>query len=121
MTYELVRAKGMQERVIYSSFNHCSVMQIKELDPDAKTGFLCHDEIYDAASYAKGCGVTALHPNMTLIQIPGYVESCKQKGIRVHVWTVNSEEEVRHMKKLNVDAVITNYPDMALSVVKEEI
>lgn len=119
MTYELVEAKGMHNQVIYSSFNHNSVMEMRRLDATVKTGFLDNDEIYNVAAYAKNCGVTALHPNKIHLQMPGYVEACKKEGLNVHVWTINSEEEVRTMKKLKVDAVITNYPDMAKRILDE--
>ncbi len=120
MTYELVEKKGMQKQVIYSSFNHNSVMEMKRLDAAVKTGFLNCDEIYNVAAYAQSCGVTALHPWRIHLQTPGYVEACKERGIQIHVWTVDSEEEVRKLKKLRVDAVITNYPDRVIRVIREE-
>ena len=36
---ELVKRKGWEDRVIYSSFNHYTVRRIKELDPAAKSAF----------------------------------------------------------------------------------
>ena len=42
-TVELVRAMGMEDRVIYSSFNHYSIEKVRQLDPEAETAYLYSD------------------------------------------------------------------------------
>ncbi len=37
------------------------------------------------------------------------VRECHDRGVRVHVWTVNEEADIERMRALGVDAVITNY------------
>lgn len=59
---ELVRERGLEERVIYSSFNHESMRRIQRLAPGARTGFLYSDGIIDAAEYGSRYGACALHP-----------------------------------------------------------
>ena len=39
----LTREYGFEDRVIYSSFNHYSILKIQKLDPSAKTAFLYAD------------------------------------------------------------------------------
>ena len=39
-TLELVRDLGMADRVIYSSFNHYSIQQVRARDPSARTAYL---------------------------------------------------------------------------------
>lgn len=110
---KIVKERSMKERIIYSSFNHYSVMKIKELDSGARTGFLDMDGIVDVAGYGKRQGVDALHPWIYHLQQPGYMDAARKNGLAVHVWTVNSEEDMKRMFELGVDAVITNYPDAA--------
>lgn len=50
---ELTKEMEMEDRVIYSSFNHYSIAKILELDPKASTGILYADIIYDVVNYAK--------------------------------------------------------------------
>ena len=50
---EIVKNCGMEERVIYSSFNHYSVQKIRELDSKAETAYLYSDVILDVENYAK--------------------------------------------------------------------
>ena len=43
----------MEERVIYSSFNHYSIQQMKKIVPEAETAYLYSDVILNVAEYAK--------------------------------------------------------------------
>lgn len=116
----LVEEMGMQDRVIYSSFNHQSVMRVKRISSTAKTGFLYSNGIYNAVDYAKQYGVDALHPSVVNMQYEGILEASKDKQIKLHVWTVNSEDEMRTLINAEVDAIITNYPDVACRIRQEE-
>lgn len=119
-TVSLVEEMGMQDRVIYSSFNHQSVMRVKKISPTAKTGFLYSNGIYNVVDYAKQHGVDALHPSVVNMQYEGLVEESKEKQIKLHVWTVNHEDEMRTLIDAGVDAIITNYPDTARRILQEE-
>lgn len=66
---ELVKKYSMKGRVWYSSFNHYTIKKILELCPDAKTGLLYSDGIYEPVQYAKGLGAAALHPSVINLQI----------------------------------------------------
>lgn len=114
----LVDRLQMKEQVIYSSFNHYSVMKVKELCPDAHVGFLYCDGTLHMAEYAMENQVEALHPSINNTQYIDLIADCKGRGIHLHVWTVNDKKDMEHMMKLGVDAIITNYPDVAYEVVK---
>jgi len=116
---KLVAKYHMEERVIYSSFNHLSVKKLHALKPEAKVGFLYADGTIDMPEYGKKHGVDALHPALFNIQYEGFMEDAKKKGLLVHVWTVNEPEYVMMCKQAGVDAVITNYPDMAREVLEK--
>lgn len=117
---DLTARMGMEERVIYSSFNHYTVQRIKELNPEAKTGMLYCDGIINPVSYAKYVvGADALHPALYNLQYPGVLKDCKKHGRKVHVWTVNKEADMRGVCELQVDAMITNYPDLGKKVAAE--
>jgi len=105
----LAEEKGISDRIIYSSFNHYSMRKIRELSPEARIAFLYSNGILDIWEYAAKYGAYAVHPSLTNIAYPHVVQRCHEKGIRVHVWTVNEAVDFERMKRAGVDAVITNY------------
>jgi len=44
------------------------------------------------------------------------VNSCHEKGIKIIPWTVNDEEDMIKVLDLGVDGIITDYPDIALTL-----
>lgn len=115
-TVKMVHDFSMQERIIYSSFNHYSVKKIQQIDPEAEVGLLYEDEFIDVPRYGHEMGVSALHPWEFCMQVPDYLEECRKYGLKLHVWTVNREESMRRLCQDGVDAIITNFPDKALAV-----
>lgn len=109
---EMSRRMGMEERIWYSSFNHASIRKIKEISPESKTGVLYADGIWNAAEYAKQLGADALHPAFYNLQYPHIVERAGELGMKVHVWTVDDDDQVMKCLNFGADVVITNYPDV---------
>lgn len=116
----LTKEMGMEDRVCYSSFNHYTVKRIHELKPDAEVGFLYADGPIDMPSYGEKYGVNALHPALYNLQYDGFIKECKEKGLKLNVWTVNEKEHMQLCCKYGVNAIITNYPDIAREVVEQQ-
>lgn len=117
---ELTKQMGMQERVIYSSFNHYTIRKIKRLQPDAVTGLLYQDGMIDVFTYAKQTvQADALHPAIYNVQYPDFYAKCRKHGLKVHVWTVNEEEHMRLLCENETDAMITNDPKLGRAVADE--
>jgi glycerophosphoryl diester phosphodiesterase len=56
-------------------------------------------------------GVGIAGPSIRIVRNhPAAVRRLKEAGHQVHVWTVNSAEDVRRCVDLGVDAIITNRP-----------
>ena len=116
---ELVKEEGMEERIIYSSFNHYSVQKIRELSPEAETAYLIGDVMLDVADYTRNTGIKGLHPALFHVKMADFLKEYKESGIALRVWTVNDKDQIRWLIDEGVDAVITNYPDTALEARKE--
>lgn len=110
---DVTKDMEMEERVWYSSFHHQTLCRIRELSPKSKTGLLYADGWIGLQQYASRLGVEALHPAYYHLQEPGYMDLCRKYNLAVHVWTVNKEEDIRKLCESGVDAIITNYPDIA--------
>jgi glycerophosphoryl diester phosphodiesterase len=112
-TLSAVSSFGMDERAVYSSFNHYSVMRIKALAPKAKTGLLFGDGVIVTAEACERLGVTATHPDMGALMYPGFMRDAHARGVKVHAWTANDEASMLFCVESRVDAMITNFPDKA--------
>ena len=109
----LAKEKGLAGRILYSSFNHGSMLRLKRLQPAARIAFLYSDGLLDMDTYGARYGAWALHPslsNVTTAWEPGaWIGKCHEKGLRVHVWTVNEEADLERLRALGADAAITNF------------
>ena len=119
-TLEAVEKAGMREKTIYSSFNHYSLLKVRRLDPNSVCGLLYDAMLYQPWDYARQLGVQALHPHFSEPTfVTGEVEAAHRLGLSVNVWTVNEEADLRRMAEMNCDGIISNYPDVALRVLRE--
>lgn len=110
---KLTRECEMEDRVLYSSFNHYTIRRLQSLVPSVRTAFLYADGFIDMPAYGQAHGVGALHPSFDNLQYPDFMAECRAKKLDVNVWTVNSEADLAVCVREGVHAIITNYPDKA--------
>ncbi len=117
---DLTARKGMEEKVMYSSFNHETLVYLRKLNPEVNTGLLYSDGWIGVAPYAKETAkVNALHPALYFLQDPDYVKTARAYGLETHVWTVNDEGYMKMCRDMGVEAIITNKPDVCRKIVTE--
>lgn len=118
---KLVYETGMAERVFYSSFNHHSMRHMKQIDPALRCGLLYEATMIEPWRYAHALGMDAIHPHFSELQIPEEAARSHALGLKVNVWTANTEREIRDSLLAGADTVISNYPDRALKVRSETV
>ena len=118
-TLELVNKYQMNDRVIYSSFNHYTIKEILSKKPDAYCGLLDSDWIVGYGDYAKNLKAKALHPAGYLLLDKQMASEMISSNLDINVFTVNKEEDMKLCFNFNVNGIFTNYPDKALEVRKK--
>ena len=113
--WELIKEYNLEEKVIISSFNHFSVMRMKDIAPQLKYGFLSEDWIIDAGKYTHSYGVQCYHPRFNNL-VPDVIKELKKYNLEINTWTVNLEEDMRYLYSNNIDVIITNYPELAQEI-----
>lgn len=113
---DLIRKYNISEKIIISSFNHFSVLRMKELAPDMKYGFLSEDWIIDAGTYVSNQNVSCYHPRYNNL-IPSVIKDLKENNLEINTWTVNEEKDMRYLIENGIDAIIGNYPDLAKKII----
>ncbi|MDL2234708.1 glycerophosphodiester phosphodiesterase [Christensenellaceae bacterium OttesenSCG-928-L17] len=114
----LEREMGMQNRVLYSSFNHYALRELSAVDPQAQIGLLYGGAVVDPWVYANYMHARAIHPHYRAVL--GYVEmvaACREKGVEINPWTVDDPAAMQELCRAGVHALITNKPDVARGIV----
>lgn len=105
--YALICKYGLQNRVIISSFNHESILRMKELDSKLVCGFLTDCCLLEAGKYTSSHGVEGYHPRFQTLSSASIAE-LKAHQVRILCWTVNRKKDKQKMMEAGVDAIITN-------------
>lgn len=117
---QMVREADMVEQTMYSSFNHYSLLRIKELQPSALCGILYEASLIHPWRYAASIGMDALHPQYAepMLIERSEVREAHKLHLEVNPWIVNDTVDIRECVLLGCDRIISNYPDRAVSVLK---
>lgn len=105
---------GLTDRIVYSSFNHYSLMALRELLPHAKIGLLYAEGLYEPWNYAKLLEAEFLHPHWRSCLFEEFAAGAREAGIGVNAWTIDDPDALRKAFDLGINAVITNRPELAL-------
>ncbi|WP_066189786.1 MULTISPECIES: glycerophosphodiester phosphodiesterase [Gracilibacillus] len=108
---DLVHKYGMQDRVLFSSFDHQCLKRIHLLDARVKIGFILHMNLVHLFDYIKNSGIEAysIHPHH-FYTTKGMVSEAHACGIKVYPYTIDDMELAEQYLAKGVDGVITNKP-----------
>ncbi|HOK09092.1 MAG TPA: glycerophosphodiester phosphodiesterase family protein [Candidatus Hydrogenedens sp.] len=123
-TIETVRKLKMEKQVVLQTFSPIIFFTAINEAPDLRTEFLGeesekHPEWWN---YYVLFGKLLNAPGMNVSKDSLTQERLNQfhaNGQTVAVWTVDKEEEIRKFAEWGVDAIITNKPDVALSILRQ--
>ena len=106
------RTLWKKENFIVSSFNWDELKKLRSINTDIAIGILLDKlgNINEAIQFGKNINAQSIHPNYRMLN-EGTVEKIKKNGFKIYTWTVNNKEDISFMQKLNVDGVISDYPD----------
>lgn len=114
----LLDDSGMSSHVVVSSFLHETLASFREIDDTTRTGVLFNEPLDDVASYANELGANCLHP-LFLILEQDLIDEAHGEGLLVFPWTVNDPEMMLGLWEMDVDGLITDYPDLGIKSRKQ--
>jgi len=115
----MLLSKNLGDRLVVQSFDIRSLEYIHEKWPDVILSYLTEledsdiNEILGKISF-KPRWWSPAHEVVT----PENVEYCHRLGIGVVPWTVDEPEDIRRMVDCGVEAIISNYPDRLIEIVR---
>ena len=121
MIVELIYSRGLEERIVYSSFSAWSLERLKEIDSSAEIGIL-DTNVSDCLYKLKGgCGATALHPNWGGIDLPPE----RLEGYNVRAWAggrlypekpTGGRLDLETLERKGITDVFLNEPERYLNI-----
>jgi glycerophosphoryl diester phosphodiesterase len=104
------------------SFSQMSLRRLRYLAPDLRAVMLFERVPLRFRDGSLPEGVTVSGPSIEIVRShPRYVERAHRHGHPVHVWTVDTEEDISLCRELGVDAIITNRPGRVLSALGRSV
>lgn len=107
---------GIAERTTIQSFDVRALQEVKAADPSMPVALLLSESTgFEKDLEHLGFVPEIYSPYFRLVN-QQLVKNCHTNGIRLIPWTVNEEEDMLELLELGVDGLITDYPDVALTL-----
>jgi glycerophosphoryl diester phosphodiesterase len=111
---EVIRETGFEQNCIITSLSYDGLVKVKELNDKIKTGYI----LVKSFGNVMDLQVDFFSVNSSLATWK-FVSRVHERSKEVHVWTVNSPEQMEFFIDLRVDNVITDHPDVLVKILKE--
>lgn len=110
----VIKEYQMEDYVIIQSFDFRTLQYLHEHYPGIKTAMLIED--FDKRTLEEQLKALGFTPT---IYSPAYqlvtgtlISKCHDQHIKVIPWTVNDKAKIEELKKMGVDGLISDYPDL---------
>lgn len=115
---DVVQELGIADRTFIQSFDIESLQQTQILNDKIKLVYLIENKntITDNIK-ALGFEPDVYSPYFKLIN-QDVLDYCKKHKIKLIPWTVNEESDMKHMISIQVDGIITDYPDRLIDLTR---
>jgi glycerophosphoryl diester phosphodiesterase len=113
-----LRDTGEAARVVILSFDPATLESVYRLDNTLMTGYLCEHPANDLVERTVRAGARQIVPRGDLVT-PSLVEKAHHAGLQVVAWTINEADQMRRLIAAGTDGIMTDYPDVLASVLKE--
>jgi glycerophosphoryl diester phosphodiesterase len=101
-------------KIVLMSFNPLAVLRFSKLNPLIPRVQLKERSYPFLHLYPNPGNPEIVGPGIELLlKSPGLITKFKNQGKKIFVWTVNSPQDMRFCLEREIDAIITNYPDIA--------
>jgi glycerophosphoryl diester phosphodiesterase len=111
----LGKIQNFPHKVLISSFFPEILKKIRTLDGNVRLGLIIGIKRFHmiafANYFAKKLNLYSIHPKYPLISAP-LVALFRLSGRKIYGWTVNNQKEFITMKRLGLDGIYTDYPEL---------
>jgi glycerophosphoryl diester phosphodiesterase len=116
LAYAIEQYNFNWSQFIISSFNHPLVAAITM--PKVATAALIACLPLSLSKFATALNTGGVNPSINCLDL-ALVQDAHQRGLKVCVYTVDTEEDLALCSNMNVDAIFTNYPARSRSILQK--
>ncbi|WP_019342459.1 glycerophosphodiester phosphodiesterase [Stutzerimonas stutzeri] len=113
----LAERHNLLDRVTVTSGSREVLRALKRLTPELSCGLVAEYAWLDPLKVAKQYDCSLLALKWTLCT-PERIAKARQLGLHVSVWTVNDPALMRRLADFGVDSLITDYPGLAVTTLR---
>lgn len=107
---KMVKDKGLEDRVEYITFSYAGMKHLLELSPAGTPVYYLNGEL--APSQLAEIGAAGIDYSIKVMRDhPQWINEAHELGMKVNVWTVNSERDMEWCINYGVDFITTNAPE----------
>lgn len=114
LVMQTINKKDLEIRFYLQSFDVNILNRINRSYPRVETAFLVSEEGIEKNLELLDYRPSIYSPHFNLVKDSAFVNSVKTKGMRLIPWTVNEVADIENMIKLEVDGIITDFPERVL-------
>lgn len=110
----VIKEKRIEELVIIQSFDFRTLKYLHQKYPDIKTAALVEatdKRTIDDINKELGFTPTIFSPAYQLVN-EKLIKKCHDQNIKIIPWTVNEKVKIEELKKMGVDGIISDYPNL---------
>jgi len=112
--FKLYANQHERVKIVLMSFNPLAVLRFSKLNPLIPRVQLKEKSYPFLHLYPNPGNPEIVGPGIELLlKRPDLITKFKDQGKKIFVWTVNSPQDMRFCLERGIDAIITNYPDIA--------
>ncbi len=120
LLYNEIKELGILKHTIIQSFDVRALQAMRKIDPQIPLAFLVENKESFLSNIKKlGFNPEIYSPDFQLIT-PRLIEQIHWRKMKLIPWTVNKIEDMKHLKEMGVDGLITDYPDLAKFLIKKD-
>lgn len=108
---ELMQRRDLVSRVEVSSFHDEAVAEIGRLVPGVRTALIASRYGTDVVERAREAGAATLCLNIRRLTLE-VVQHARKADLRVIGWVVNTQDDLRLVRALQLDGATTDYPEI---------
>ena len=107
---KMVKKKGLQDRIEYITFSYQGMKDLKEMAPEGTPIYYLNGEL--SPSQLAELDVAGIDYSIRVMrEHPQWIDEAHSLGMKVNVWTVNSDRDMEWCINYGVDFITTNAPE----------